>query len=165
MGFMYKKSAVISPCQTYRYRLDRVWDDRLPVLAFIMLNPSTADAKVDDPTIRRCLGFAKRDGYGGIVVVNLFALRATNPLELLAADDPVGPENDQAIVDAVAGNFTLAAWGASVPKKLRSRVGVVRDLLSSNALDLNCLGVTGEGHPRHPLFVPASTAVEKFQWA
>ncbi len=84
------KEAVISDCGRYRYRLTRRWGDG-PLLSFIMLNPSTADAEVDDPTIRRCMGFARRDGYGGIVVGNLYAFRTTKPKALFAADNPLGP--------------------------------------------------------------------------
>lgn len=88
-------TAGISECGTYRYWLCREWSPGLDSLVWLMLNPSTADATQDDPTIRRCMGFARRWGYGGITVVNLYAYRATNPRDLLTAADPVGPENDR----------------------------------------------------------------------
>ena len=87
------KAAVISHCKRYRYRLARHWGAG-SALPFVMLNPSTADADNDDPTIRRCIAFAKREGAGGIVVANLFAFRATSPADMLAAPNPFGPENE-----------------------------------------------------------------------
>ena len=89
-----KSDAVISDCGKYRYRLTRKWGYGRPC-GFIMLNPSTADALHDDPTIRRCVGFAKAWGCGALIVVNLFAVRATSPREMMRADDPVGPENKE----------------------------------------------------------------------
>jgi hypothetical protein len=154
-----KSDAVLSPCRLYRYTLTRVWEPALPVTCWVMLNPSTADAGTDDPTIRRCVNFSHGWGHGGIVVVNLYALRATDPRELLKVADPVGPENDQAIEDACAGNFTVVAWGA---KAKRDRVKRVKGLLFDTALDVGCLGLTKEGHPRHPLYVPAAQALQKF---
>ena len=127
-------------------------------MTFIMLNPSTADALVDDPTIRRCIGFAKAWGHGGLVVVNLYAFRATNPLDLLCAADPIGPANGLTVLDVLV-NFSsrvIAAWGASpfgVPP-------FFRDLFTG--MKLECLGRTQEGHPRHPLYVAASTKPEPF---
>ena len=88
-----KKGATISECGLYRYSLTRVWDDVLPMCIFVMLNPSTADADIDDPTIRRCINFAKREGCGSLMVVNLFAYRATSPADMKAAVDPIGSGN------------------------------------------------------------------------
>src|SRR5438309_1547537 len=88
-----KYSATISNCQQYRYRLSRCWDESLPACMFIMLNPSTADAKVDDRTIKRCMAYARAWGYGKLYVGNLFAFRATKPKNMKAASDPVGPNN------------------------------------------------------------------------
>lgn len=133
------RSAVISPCGQYRYRLDRRWGDG-PTLGFIMLNPSTADAEIDDATIRRCMGFARREGCGGIQVVNLFAYRATDPAHLLTVADPIGPENDL-YVRSLKGPV-VAAWGAH-PMARKGFFG--RHLL--------CLGKTKDGYPRHPLYV------------
>jgi len=104
--------AIVSPCHRHCYSLWRVWDAALPRLLVIGLNPSTADATVNDPTIRRCLGFAKSWGYGTVVVTNLFALRSPYPKTLRAASDPVGPEADAWIGRLVAETeLCLVAWG------------------------------------------------------
>lgn len=148
-------SASISDCGTYRYGLKRVWDDAKPVVAWIMLNPSTADAEQDDPTIRRCVGFSKAWGYGGLAVVNLFALRATNPKYLWLVDDPVGPENDVFISEITQGRRVVAAWGAAA--RATSRAERVMMLLAHRKIE--CLGTTAMGHPRHPLYVQGSTSM------
>jgi hypothetical protein len=104
--------AELSPCRRYRYRLWRRWSDG-PVVNFVMLNPSTADAEQDDPTVRRCVGFAKSWGAGGLVVTNLYALRSTDPKALWTADDPVGPENAFHLGSGALGADTVVcAWGA-----------------------------------------------------
>lgn len=151
--------AVISACGKYRYRLGRTWDAALRPACFVMLNPSTADATEDDPTIRRCIGFAKSWGCGGIVVVNLFAYRATDPKQLLKAADPVGPDNDEHIRAAVVEcHPVVAAWG--VHGVLRQRDGRVKWLLERWGVLPKCLGKTKDGrHPRHPLYVRADTAL------
>ena len=104
--------AAFSPCGRYRWHLARTWDADGSRVAFVALNPSTADATHDDPTIRRCIGFARRWGAGGVDVVNLYAFRATKPRDLFAADDPVGPDND-AWIDAVVARAdrVVLAWG------------------------------------------------------
>ena len=112
-----KKSALISECGNYRYSLSRIWDESLPKLLFIMLNPSTADADNDDPTIRRCIGFAKGWGYGGIVVGNLYAYRSTNPMKLIfeasIGTDIVGPDNDRYLQEMSAQCSEIVfAWGS-----------------------------------------------------
>lgn len=107
------KDAVISLCRQYRYWLSRQWDTSLPMVCFIMLNPSTADDNEDDPTIRKCTGFARRMGYGAIQVVNLFALRSTDPTKLRTAMDPIGPDTDEWICQtAGACRRVICAWGA-----------------------------------------------------
>src|SRR4028119_2392792 len=88
------RGAIFDPTRTYRYALWRTWDAARPPVAFVLLNPSTADARRDDPTIRRCANFARTWGFGGLEVVNLFAFRATHPTDLKCAADPVGPQND-----------------------------------------------------------------------
>lgn len=149
------KRATISADGLYRYTLSRTWDWNGPVwsLAFIMLNPSTADAELDDPTIRRCMGFARTFGYGGLVVVNLYAFRATKPADLWRAADPVGPENDEYLAALLAdraahGVPTIAAWGAHAKP---DRVRQVLDM--PGAERLVCLGHTKHGAPRHPLYL------------
>lgn len=145
--------AVISPCGTYRYELNRVWDwdSARSVVGWIMLNPSVADAEHDDPTIRRCMGFARRWGHGGIVVRNLFALRATDPRQLRRHPDPVGPVNPAHLAQAVHDAFTVCAWG-SHPMAAAPGKRLVDGLLSAG-VDVRCLGTTRNGHPRHPLYV------------
>ncbi len=106
------KNAVISEDQLYRYSLERVWDTSKPTVLFICLNPSTADAKTDDPTVRRMIGFAKQFGFGRLLVGNLFAFRATKPSDLLAANAPIGPENDTYLSKmANEAHTIIAAWG------------------------------------------------------
>lgn len=141
--------AVISPCDNYRYTLDRIWDASLPTALFILLNPSTADASVDDPTIRRCRSFATREGCGALTVVNLYAYRATDPRELATQPDPVGPDNDIHIALALDRQpaHVIAAWGA-LPFA-RARAQQVTALLAQ----AECLGTTKSGDPRHPLYV------------
>jgi hypothetical protein len=145
--------AVVSPCGTYRYTLDRVWDASLPTALFIMLNPSTADASVDDPTIRRCVSFAKRMGCGALTVVNLYALRSTDPGALATHPDPVGPDNDTHIALALGKRLgcVVAAWGAH--PAANQRVDTVAALLAAHGWQVSCLGTTKGGAPRHPLYV------------
>lgn len=158
-------SAVVSPCERYRYSLDRRWSaDATPAVVFVMLNPSTADADADDPTIRRCVGFAKAWGFSALHVVNLFAFRATKPVRLKYADDPIGPENDEHLRRAMdIGTPVVAAWGEKVNanERLRERAKYVRDRLIDHLPSerRRCLGVTVSQpfQPRHPLFVPRGT--------
>ncbi|GAB4455936.1 MAG: DUF1643 domain-containing protein [Armatimonadaceae bacterium] len=141
----------------YRYRLTRCWDDHLPRICFVMLNPSTADAEHDDPTIRRCIGFSQRWGYGSLEVVNLFAYRATLPANLFAAPDPIGPENDRFLCQAVAqAHRVVAAWGVHGARS--NRAASVLPLLGT----VYCLGCTQSGEPRHPLYLPADTTPHIF---
>lgn len=148
-----RKDAILDETQQYRYWLLREWDASLPKMVFVMLNPSTADADVDDATIRRCINFAKASDYGSIQVVNLFAFKATKP-ELLRDKniEPIGDRNDKYILDTCRNSdIVIAAWG--VNGKLNSRNAYVERLIGTNTYDLHCLGVSTEGHPRHPLFV------------
>jgi hypothetical protein len=154
-------SAVLSACGRYRYRLQR--GDGPRRLAFVMLNPSTADADVDDPTIRRCRAFALREGYNGIDVANLFALRATDPTELSRADDPFGPENAAHLRMVAADHrqgWILCAWGAlksgAESKRLERATAA---LLGAFGARLVCLGTTKDGSPRHPLYVRGDAAI------
>lgn len=150
------RSAIVSHCGTYRYQLARTWDDALPAACFIMLNPSTADAVKDDNTVRRCLSFARAWGCGELVVVNLFAYRATDPAALKTAADPVGPGNDDHIVRAArAAGRVVAAWG--VHGTYKGRDAAVAALLAAHSVPLLCLGTTRDGRPRHPLYVRGGT--------
>ena len=155
IGQPMRRGAAFSDCGRYRYRLGRAWDETLPAATFIMLNPSTADGAVDDPTIRRCIGYARAWGCGSLSVVNLYAWRATDPAELTAATDPVGPANDDfiaaaATVAARTGAPLVAAWGAHArPERI---AGV---LALPGMSRLTALACTKSGQPRHPLYLPA----------
>jgi hypothetical protein len=152
-------SASLDRTRRYRYRLRREWQPSPRRVTFIMLNPSTADARVLDPTIRRCIGFAKAWGFGGIDVVNLFAWRSTRPEALWRVDDPVGPRNHAAIASAMReSSLVVAAWGNAG----RGREQAVRVCRLAGRLraPLYCLGTTLSGQPRHPLYVSAVTALE-----
>jgi hypothetical protein len=159
-----RSGAIISDCGTYRYHLWRRWDECLPTMIFVLLNPSTADASEDDPTIRRCIGFAKREGCGGISVRNVFALRATDPAELLKHPDPFGPENEAHLL--AARNVSLMTvlvlgWGAeSTNKRLREYYKRAKNCLCQQSP--KCFGVTKDGAPRHPLYLRADA--EMIQW-
>lgn len=146
-------SAVISPCGGYRYRLERQWDEEEAKVAFLMLNPSTADASQDDPTIRRCIGFAKAWGFGGLIVGNLFALRSTDPKALYSHPDPIGPDNNSHL-DAIAhaAELIVCAWGTH--GALHGRGREVAERLDDR--NLAALRLTADGHPGHPLYIPAS---------
>jgi hypothetical protein len=148
--------AVFSEDGRYRYLLTRQWAPLAAQLwaMFIMLNPSKAGAVQSDPTVTRCVGFAQRWGYTGLRVVNLSALVATDPKELRAAADPVGPDNDRHIVAAAdcANQIIIAAWGVHADP---ARVQAVRKLLWP--FQLRALGVTKDGHPRHPLYLANTT--------
>jgi hypothetical protein len=144
-------TAVLSDCGTYRYRLTREWGDGGRVV-WVMLNPSTADADRDDATIRKIVKFSKAWGYGSLEVVNLFALRATHPVDLAKHLDPVGPDNDLHITGAVLGaDLIIAAWGASYPNRCSLRPHKVGKLLRER--DVHVLGLTANGVPRHPLYM------------
>lgn len=151
--------ADLSPCGTYRYTLWRWWEEpsvNVDALTVIGLNPSTADALQDDPTIRRCVGFAKREGCGALLMLNLFALRATDPATLRLHPNPIGPANDLALNDWIQcardrGTPVVAAWGAH--GALHGRAAAI----VSRFPGLRCFGVTKDGHPRHPLYLRADT--------
>src|SRR6185312_13493321 len=152
-----ESAAEISPCGRYRYWLRRRWSGG-PLLGWVMLNPSTADDVEDDATIRRCIGFAHREKFGGIVVRNLFALRATDPRELLVADDPVGPRNTYHLSKCVGEPVTVAAWG--VDRALKLAAPSLRTVRYAAGESLMCLGVTKDGSPKHPLHLRGDTPLE-----
>jgi hypothetical protein len=153
-GLPEASSAVISDDGMYRYLLMRRLAPGGRVMTFLMLNPSTADASVDDPTIRRCKAFAVREGAAILYVVNLFALRATNPRELVAHVDPIGPRNDEFLrLHGMATTTLVAAWGNG--GSLHGRGEEVTVMLAEAGVRLMCLGQTRSGEPRHPLYVKA----------
>jgi len=145
----------------YRYRLWRAWDTNRPGVCWIMLNPSTATAAVDDRTMARVVGFSKAWRYGSSTVVNLFAFRAERPGTLNRVGDPVGTHNDATILEAASpAAHVVAAWGnhgtIANPETGAPRCEEVRSLLASGGIELNCLTVTDRGQPGHPLYLPAS---------
>lgn len=158
-----ERGALISADGRYRYRLWRLWNVDAPVMVWVMLNPSTADAETDDPTIRKCIGFAKAHRYGGIIVVNLFAWRATDPKELARLDDPVGPENDEHIVWACRAPLlatVVGGWGANrFAAKRATRVKVV--IQSAGGRHIHCFRQSASGAPWHPLYLPYSSPLER----
>jgi hypothetical protein len=162
MPTMPRRGAII--IDPYRYLLWRTWNPAGKPLAFLMLNPSTADATTDDPTVRRCLSFARDWGFGALYVVNLFAYRATSPRDLLAAADPVGPENDAAIRQAAQHSACLvAAWGGY--GRYRGRDREVMELLTVQGCQVWCLGCNQDGSPKHPLYIRKGTQRHAFSYA
>lgn len=146
-----KTTATFDLSETYRYRLRREWGDG-PAVAFLMLNPSTADAEADDPTVRRCIRYAQAWGFGALEVVNLFALRSTDPAALYTHHDPIGPENDAAILACRREvELMVAAWGAH--GALHGRGVHVLDMLKIHG-PIHYLKMTLGGQPGHPLYLP-----------
>lgn len=157
-----ERHAELSKCEKYRYALSRVWDASLPECAWVMLNPSTADHMKDDPTIRKCVGFARRWGCGSIYVVNLYAYRATDPSVLRRCNYPIGEildlgpnttvnANDTWIAEAAKCARMIVAWGGHAPAARASQViGFIRQRRTA---PIECIGTTRAGQPRHPLMV------------
>ena len=150
-------SANFSRCRTYRYALRRQWNPRGPIVLFVGLNPSTADETADDPTIRRCVGFARDWGFSAMVMANLFAYRATDPRDLRVTHDPIGPRNNWWLASLPNQvDLVVAAWGIH---------GTLldRDETVLRSLDrVCCLGRTKAGHPRHPLYLSRTATPAPF---
>lgn len=149
-------TAIMSDCEGYRYKLTRdseLSDPRQGPVLFIMLNPSTADAETDDPTIRRCRRFAKDWGCAGLVVGNLYALRSPDPSNLWRSKDPIGLDNDYWLSRLVLEHeLIVCAWGANA--KI-NRVNAFKKMIS-NSSRVMCLGTTNNGAPKHPLYIKAT---------
>jgi hypothetical protein len=153
--------AIISDDNNYRYLLWRKWDNDLTQVVFIMLNPSTADGNKNDPTVKKCMKYAKDWGYGGIVIINLFAYRATNPKELELVKDPIGPLNDEYIKYIIKHYFydkplVVASWGTF--ELAKRRVNKVFSLTNS----LHYLELSKDGSPKHPLYLRGNLKPKKF---
>lgn len=156
------RGATFSPDLRYRYALWREWGSG-PWLCWVLLNPSTADAVQNDPTVERCERRARAGNYGGVVILNIFAYRTTDPKRMMAAEDPVGPDNDNTILyHARMYSITkvICAWGVHGAHLDRGRKA--EKMLREAGLKLHCLGLTSEGHPRHPLYV--AYEVEPVPW-
>jgi hypothetical protein len=142
----------------YRFTLWRSWDKHKPRLGFVMLNPSRADATRNDPTIRRCIGFGQDWGFGAVEIVNLFAYRTPQPQRLRQIADPIGCDNDKYLIQASRrSRFLVLAWGNW--GSLINRGQAVRNLLATS--DCRCFGFTRFGQPRHPLYLPKSSKLER----
>jgi hypothetical protein len=157
-------SAVISPCGKYRYALTRhlPFNGLIPArrACIVMVNPSTADATQDDATIRKLFGFAQRHGWSEFTVVNKFAYRATDVNELRDAVDPIGPDNDNHILCAMAqADIIVVAWGRlkKLPLPLWLRYRYIVKVAAMLGKPLYCLGTCDDGHPRHPVMLPYDT--------
>lgn len=151
--------AIFSPCRTWRYLLWRCWDAELPSWTWILCNPSIADEKKLDPTLRKVRGFCTRNGAGGFKIVNLFALVSTDPRGLRGHEDPVGAENDRWIKQACAeAPRVVAAWG-QVGGQYRARAAEVMGFLEGPVWSL---GTTNAGYPFHPLMLPYTTPFNPF---
>jgi hypothetical protein len=150
-----ESGAVFDETEAYRYTLWRIWEPSKPRLCFVLLNPSTADAERNDPTIRRCIGFARAWEYGGVEVVNLYAFRATRPTDLFRATDPVGPKNDDYLAEAIArAGRVVVGWGNHGAKP--ERLSAVSPVL----IKAHCFGITSMGQPRHPLYMRGDAALQ-----
>lgn len=152
-----KRRAKISKCTRYRYALWREWDAKKPQVLFVMLNPSTADHRLDDATIKHCISFAKKWRCGSLVVVNLFAFRTAKPKKLKSANKPIGHENAFWIRTlSKQSDFVVVAWGNH--GGFRNRDKTVAAMLTRP----KSLGLTRRGFPRHPLYVPLKTRLRDF---
>jgi hypothetical protein len=151
-----KKGATFSPDRMYRYSLWRIWDEHMPLLLVIGLNGSTADENYDDPTIKRVVWRGEHGGFGGVLMGNAHAYCTMDPREIRQAADPVGPDNDLYLREMIAGSsMQVCAWGNL--GNFMGRADVVLRMIS----EPYCLGLTKEGHPRHPLYVPYSQGFQK----
>lgn len=151
----------------YRYHLTRRWGPKIDTVVWVMLNPSTADADVDDPTIRRCTAFSAALGADSLRVVNLYAYRATDPKHLLAVEDPVGPMNNTVIRETLLAaramrSPVIGAWGVNARA---DRVSEFVTIADECRVPLHCLGITKSGMPRHPLYVLGSTRPTPWVWS
>ena len=147
MGLLVNKNATFSDCRKYRYALSRTWDGKKKTVLFIGLNPSTADEKIDDPTIRRCINYAQNWGYGSLLMVNLFAYRATIPNVLKDVKNPIGNDNNLHITElSKKADLAVAAWGNE--GSLLNRDEDIKKIIPN----LMCLKINKSGQPAHPLY-------------
>ena len=153
------RAAIFSKDRKYRYVLKRIWDDKIKSCLFICLNPSTANEIEDDPTIRRCIGYANSFGYGGMVMVNIFAYRSTNPKKLKKVNNPIGKENNKYIEEmCLKADKIILAWGNNGELNNRGDI-VIKEL--QQRYKLYCFGMNKSGQPKHPLYLPKKTFLRK----
>lgn len=152
--------ATFDETRTYRYTLWRSWASGGTV-CWVMLNPSTADENVLDPTLRRCKDYSDRWGFGRMTVANLYALRSTDPKALWRHDDPVGPGNDEAILNlARSADLVMVGWGTNAkPERAEAVLGLIREA----GKEPRCLKITSRGFPNHPLYLPKKLAPIPFE--
>jgi hypothetical protein len=156
-------TAAFSADERYRYTLVREFKGGSGIVVWIMLNPSTATATEDDPTIRRCIGFSREWGYRQLYILNLYAFRATDPKELLKTKDPVGPENDDYTRSILSlADLVVCAWGTKTAEVDKGRAPDVAALARATKKPIRCLGTTKDGHPKHPLYLAANTKLVEF---
>ncbi|UDW83761.1 DUF1643 domain-containing protein [Pasteurella canis] len=152
------KNAIFSNCRTYRYVLWRIWEPELPKITFIGLNPSTADESEDDPTIRRCINFAKKWGYGGIYMVNLFAYRSTDKSLIYQVPQPIGQDNDKYILQfSQQSEKVIAAWGNTGSYLSRSQQ------IYQMVPNLYCLAINKTSEPKHPLYTHSNSVPQRYK--
>ncbi len=153
-GDSYIKKAEISECKNYRYSLTRIWDETKPKVLFIMLNPSTADHEIDDPTIKRCIRFANSWNFGGLYVGNLLPYRATNPKELLSAENPMGFLNNIYLANLGAkSDLVVCAWGNAPILEILKKKFDFFSAFQKIDKELHCIQVSTNGTPKHPLYL------------
>ncbi|MEB2340404.1 MAG: DUF1643 domain-containing protein [Flavobacteriia bacterium] len=149
--------AILSKDACYRYVLSRIWDNTKPMVNFICLNPSTADEKTDDPTVRRCRSYAQSWRYGGFYMTNLFAFRATNPESLKVQKDPIGDENDKWLKE-IAGKSALVVFAWGVNGIFGNRDEVVKKFFP----EAYCIALSKDGHPKHPLYLKKDLEPQRY---
>lgn len=160
------RAAVFSPCRKWRYHLQHVWDDSQANLIWMMLNPSTADELKNDPTVERCEQRARMWGFGGVEVFNIFSYRATDPDDMKAYIDPIGPNNDDWMIQfAKKSQSTTAIIGWGEHGKHRGRGEAVLDIIKRHNGQVNALKVNASGHPKHPLYIGYKQKASPFVWA
>lgn len=159
------RAAVFSPCRKWRYHLQHIWDESQPNLIWMMLNPSTADELKNDPTVERCEQRARMWGFGGVEVFNIFGYRATDPADMKAYIDPVGPDNDDWMIDfAKKSQNTKAIIGWGEHGKHRGRGEAVLNIIKQHDGRVNALKINASGHPKHPLYIGYKQKAAPFKW-
>jgi len=146
-----QRRALYSECERYRYLLEIIWQPEKPLVQFVGLNPSTATETSDDPTLRRCKRFAADWGYGGLLMTNAAAFRATDPQEMLSAEEAIGAENTPEWIAALGCDLVVCAWGVWGDRCLDGQCDAIRAALGRRA---HYLRLTKSGSPAHPLYLP-----------
>lgn len=154
-----RKKATISDCKNYRYKLSRIWDKNKPKIVFIGINPSTADDKEDDPTIRKLIAYSKAWGYGGFIIINLFAFRTAKVYDLLKIKHHFGPENENYLRKYTGYKTVVVMWGAKANEINRYVAKRVLNMIENPM----CFGKNADGSPKHPLFMAPNVKLQKYR--